>query len=63
MCSANSQQHATDFSHITCHDCPLPAAAGAVSCYLCAAWEGTLDDDEIVAVSNYVYDQAVNDKW
>ena len=27
------------------------------------AWEGRLDDDEIVAVANYVYDQAAGDKW
>lgn len=27
------------------------------------AWEGTLDDDEIQAVSAYVFDQATNDKW
>jgi mono/diheme cytochrome c family protein len=27
------------------------------------AWEGTLDDDEIQAVSAYVYDQASGDKW
>lgn len=36
-------------------------------CCLCwclaAAWEGTLDDDEIQAVSAYVFDQATNDKW
>jgi mono/diheme cytochrome c family protein len=27
------------------------------------AWEGTLDDDEIQAVSAYVFDQATNSKW
>lgn len=27
------------------------------------AWEGRLDDDEIVAVTGYVYDQAAGDKW
>jgi cytochrome c6 len=27
------------------------------------AWEGRLDDDEIVAVANYVYDQAAGNKW
>ncbi len=27
------------------------------------AWEGRLDDDEIVAVAAYVYDQASGDKW
>lgn len=32
-------------------------------CLAAAAWEGTLDDDEIQAVSAYVFDQATNDKW
>lgn len=27
------------------------------------AWEGRLDDDEIVAVAAYVFDQASGDKW
>lgn len=27
------------------------------------AWEGRLDDDEIVAVAAYVYDQAAGGKW
>lgn len=27
------------------------------------AWDGTLDDDEIQAVSAYVYDQATGSKW
>ena len=27
------------------------------------AWADRLDDDEIDAVANYVYDQAANNKW
>nr|P83391.1 RecName: Full=Cytochrome c6; AltName: Full=Cytochrome c-553; AltName: Full=Cytochrome c553; AltName: Full=Soluble cytochrome f [Cladophora glomerata]1LS9_A Chain A, Cytochrome C6 [Cladophora glomerata] len=27
------------------------------------AWADRLDEDDIEAVSNYVYDQAVNSKW
>jgi hypothetical protein len=30
---------------------------------LLTAWDGTLDDDEIQAVSAYVYDQATGSKW
>jgi hypothetical protein len=53
------------------HDCQLlPCGAAATSLLRVAAsavaltaWEGTLDDDEIQAVSAYVYDQATGDKW
>ncbi len=27
------------------------------------AWDGILDEEEIVAVANYVYDQASGNKW
>ena len=51
-CNNSARQPLTALLTCCCHSCCAPAA-----------WEGTLDDDEIVAVSAYVFDQATNDKW